>query len=236
MTATTRTLASGPGWHVSDVMCTAGAGDRPFEETHRDFCVAAVTSGTFRYRAQQGTAMLAPGSLLLGNPGTCYECGHEHGSGDRCLSFHFGPAYMERIVADVPGARKLAFEAPRLPPLPALAPLLAEAEAARDMADNDAFEELSLRIAGAAVAARLRRHACQARAEPPRSETGCRSGAADRTRCRRAGLAFGTCRGDGDQPLSFPAHFPPGRRDDALPIPAADPAASRGGAAAHVGR
>ncbi|MER8695146.1 AraC family transcriptional regulator [Mesorhizobium opportunistum] len=152
MTATTHTLAFGPGWHVADVICTAGAGDRPFEEAHRDFCVAAVTSGTFRYRAQQGTAMLAPGALLLGNPGTCYECGHEHGSGDRCLSFHFRPAYMERIVAGVPGTKALAFDAPRLPPLPALAPLLAEAEAARAMADKDAFEELSLRIAAAAVA------------------------------------------------------------------------------------
>lgn len=151
MTATTRTLAFGPGWHVADVICTAGAGDRPFEESHQDFCVAAVTSGTFRYRTQQGTAMLAPGALLLGNSGTCYECGHEHGSGDRCLSFHFGPAYMERIAAGVPGARTVAFEVPRLPPLPALAPLLAEAEAAREMADNDAFQELSLRMAGAAV-------------------------------------------------------------------------------------
>ncbi|MER8980419.1 AraC family transcriptional regulator [Mesorhizobium sp. M0140] len=151
MTATTHILASGPGWHVTDVICTAGAGDRPFEEAHQDFCVAAVTSGTFRYRAQQGTAMLAPGALLLGNPGTCYECGHEHGGGDRCLSFHFGPSYMERVVAGVPGARKLAFATPRLPPLPVLAPLLAEAEAARETADMDAFEELSLRMAGAAA-------------------------------------------------------------------------------------
>lgn len=115
--------------------------------------MAAVTSGTFRYRAQQGTAMLAPGALLLGNPGTCYECGHEHGSGDRCLSFHFGPSYLERIVAGVPDARKLAFATPRLPPLPVLAPLLAEAEAARETADMDAFEEISLRIAGAAATA-----------------------------------------------------------------------------------
>ena len=153
MTATTHSLASGAGWHVADVICTASAGDRPFEEAHQDFCVAAVTSGTFRYRAQQGTAMLAPGALLLGNPGTCYECGHEHGSGDRCLSFHFRPAYMERIVAGVPGARKLAFKVPRLPPLPALACLLAEAETAREMADIDAFEELGLRIAGAVATA-----------------------------------------------------------------------------------
>lgn len=137
---------------MSDVVCTAGAADRPSEEEHRNFCVAAVTSGTFRCRASQGTAMLAPGALLLGNPGTCYECGHEHGAGDRCLSFHFEPAYMEQIVADIPDAKKLNFKTPRLPPLPALAPLLAEAEVARETADIDAFEELALRIAGAAIA------------------------------------------------------------------------------------
>ncbi|TPL53089.1 helix-turn-helix transcriptional regulator [Mesorhizobium sp. B2-4-2] len=153
MTTSDRIIASGPGWQVSDVVCTAGAGDRPFEEEHRTFCVAAVTSGTFRYRASQGTAMLAPGAVLLGNPGTCYECGHEHGAGDRCLSFHFAPAYMERIVEGVPRARMLAFKTPRLPPLPALMPLLAEAEAARDVGETAAFEELGLRIAGAAVAA-----------------------------------------------------------------------------------
>jgi AraC family transcriptional regulator len=153
MTASTQTLASGRGWHVADVVCTASAADRPFEEEHRNFCVAAVTSGTFRYRTRQGTAMLAPGAILLGNPGSCYECGHEHGAGDRCLSFHFSPAYLEQVAADVPGARKLTFEMPRLPPLQALASLLAEAEAAREMADLEAFEELALRIAGAAVAA-----------------------------------------------------------------------------------
>ncbi|TIP82101.1 MAG: AraC family transcriptional regulator, partial [Mesorhizobium sp.] len=152
MTTSAHTLASGRDWQVSDVVCTAGVADRPFEEEHRNFCVAVVTNGTFRYRARQGTAMLTPGALLLGNPGTYYECGHEHGAGDRCISYHFSPAYMERIVADTPGTKKLAFETPRLPPLPALAPLLAEAEAAREMADIEAFEELGLRIAGAAVA------------------------------------------------------------------------------------
>ncbi|WP_371010684.1 helix-turn-helix transcriptional regulator [Mesorhizobium sp. RCC_202] len=150
---TEQNLASGLDWQVSDVICTAGAGDKPFEEEHGNFCVAAVTGGTFRYRTSQGTAMLAPGAILLGNPGACYECGHEHGAGDRCLSFHFTPAYMERVVADVPGAKRLGFAAPRLPPLPALAPLLAEAEAARETGDSEAFEEFGLRLAGAVVAA-----------------------------------------------------------------------------------
>ncbi|MEI9403051.1 AraC family transcriptional regulator [Mesorhizobium argentiipisi] len=153
MTTAQKTLASGHDWQVSDVVCTAVAGDKPFEEEHRSFCVAAVTRGTFRYRTRQGTAMLAPGAVLLGNPGACYECGHEHGAGDRCLSFHFTPAYMERVVADVPDAKRLGFADPRLPPLPALTPLLAEAEAARETGDSDAFEELGLRIAGAVTAA-----------------------------------------------------------------------------------
>jgi len=153
MTTAQKALASGHGWQVSDVVCTAVAGDKPFEEEHRSFCVAAVTSGTFRYRTRQGTAMLAPGAILLGNPRACYECGHEHGAGDRCLSFHFSPAYLERVVADLPGVQRLGFADPRLPPLPALAPLLAEAEAARETGDGDAFEELGLRMAGAVAAA-----------------------------------------------------------------------------------
>jgi AraC-like DNA-binding protein len=153
MTTAQKTLASGHGWQVSDVVCTAVAGDKPFEEEHRSFCVAAVTSGTFRYRTRQGTAMLAPGAILLGNPRACYECGHEHGAGDRCLSFHFSPAYLERVVADLPGVQRLGFADPRLPPLPALAPLLAEAEAARETGDGDAFEELGLRMAAAVATA-----------------------------------------------------------------------------------
>ncbi|TIS63236.1 MAG: helix-turn-helix transcriptional regulator, partial [Mesorhizobium sp.] len=102
---------------------------------------------------RQGTAMLAPGAILLGNPGACYECGHEHGAGDRCLSFHFSPAYMERVAAAVPGAKRLGFAGPRLPPLPALASLLAQAEAAANAGDGEVFEELGLRIAGAVVSA-----------------------------------------------------------------------------------
>ena len=37
------TLASGPGWRVSDVVCTAGPHDRPFEEQHDAVCIAAVS-------------------------------------------------------------------------------------------------------------------------------------------------------------------------------------------------
>jgi AraC family transcriptional regulator len=126
MTATSHLLASGPGWRVRDITCTAGPGDRAFEEQHAHCCIAAVTSGSFSYRSTQGAALLAPGALLLGNQGACFECGHEHAAGDRCLAFQFDPACLEEILAGVPGVRRLAFSQAHLPPSPALARLIAE--------------------------------------------------------------------------------------------------------------
>jgi AraC-like DNA-binding protein len=164
MATTAHLLASGPGWRVSDIVCTAGPHDRPFEEQHAALCIAPVTQGTFQYRTRHGAAVLAPGAVLLGNPGECFECGHEHGTGDRCLAFHLAPELLETVVAAVPGARRLAFAVPRLPPLPALTKLLAAAEAARDEDDGAALEELALRLAGAVATA-----LAGAGAEPPAS-------------------------------------------------------------------
>jgi AraC-like DNA-binding protein len=144
-------LASGPGWKVSDVVCTAGPQDRPFEERHDGASIAAVMRGTFQYRSTLGAAVLVPGAVLLGNAGQCFECGHEHGAGDRCLAFHFAPDHLEAIVAAVPGARQATFAAPSLPPLSLLMELFAAAEAARDDGDSAALEELALRLAAAVL-------------------------------------------------------------------------------------
>ncbi|MGD0026060.1 MAG: helix-turn-helix transcriptional regulator [Xanthobacteraceae bacterium] len=56
-------------------------------------------------------------------------------------------------MAAVPGARQIAFTVPCLPPLPALLPIVAAAEAARDGGDQTEFEEVALRLAGAVSAA-----------------------------------------------------------------------------------
>jgi AraC family transcriptional regulator len=141
------------GWSVSDVVCAAGPADQPFEERHAAVCIAAVSKGTFQYRSTQGSALLVPGAVLLGNEEACFECGHEHGTGDRCLSFHFAPDHLENVVAAVPGARQARFAVPRLPPLLPLLSLLAAAEAARDDGDEAELEELSLCLAGAVAAA-----------------------------------------------------------------------------------
>jgi AraC family transcriptional regulator len=141
-------LASGPGWRVEDVVCSAGPHDRPFEEQHSWVCVAAITRGTFEYRTPDGRATLVPGALMLGNPGACFQCGHEHGVGDHCLSFHFDPGFFEEIVASVPRARRMTFTMPRLSPSEALLPVISAAEAAED---ELGFEEAALRVAAAAV-------------------------------------------------------------------------------------
>jgi AraC family transcriptional regulator len=149
MTIDARTLASGPGWCLRDVVCTAGPQDRPFEECHAMVSIAAVTQGTFQYRATQGRALLAPGAVLLGNHGYCFECGHEHGIGDRCISVHLAPDCWEDIVAAVPGARSAIFAVPRLPPLPSLMRLIASLVAACRGRDETELEELALQFAGA---------------------------------------------------------------------------------------
>ena len=150
MSIASRLLSSGPGWSVQDVICTAGPSDRPFEERHGSVCIAAVTRGTFQYRSPQGAATLVPGAIMLGEPEACFECGHEHGVGDRCLSFQFDPAYFEEIVAAVRGVRSSAFGLPRLPPSQPLLRFVATAEAAGDHAE--ALEEVALALAGAVLA------------------------------------------------------------------------------------
>lgn len=162
-----RQVASGEGWRVEDVTCNSGPRDRPFDERHSSVCIALVTEGSFQYRTSHGSAVMAPGSLMLGDEGACFTCGHEHRAGDRCLSFHFTAEYFERIVACVPRARP-QFKLARLPPVERLLPVLCDAQVLRDatgslhaacaphaieaisdpMHDGAAVEEVALRLAG----------------------------------------------------------------------------------------
>jgi AraC-like DNA-binding protein len=144
-----RDAASGDGWIVQDVICRSGPENGSFEERHQSVAVAMVMGGTFQYRSSVGRAVLTPGAVMLGAPGVCYECGHEHGAGDRCLAFHYRPDLWEDIVAAIPGVKRAAPALPQLPPLETLAPLFAEAETARDEDDIPALEELAWRVAGA---------------------------------------------------------------------------------------
>src|SRR5262245_60143735 len=145
-------IAAGDGWTVADVVCTCGPSDRAFEEHHDQFAIALVVAGTFEYRSPLGRVLMTPGSLMLGNSGECFECGHAHGEGDRCVSFWYAPDHFERLSADA-GVRRSAarFMVPRLPPIRALSPMVTRARLGLTAPDNTPWDELSLLIAGTAL-------------------------------------------------------------------------------------
>lgn len=150
MTIAASLLAAGEGWSVQEVICDAGPRDHAFQERHETVSVAAVLSGTFRYQSGQGSALLTPGALLLGNHGQCFECGHEHGTGDHCLSFHFTPAYWESLAAAMPGIRKATFAHAHVPPAASLTRILARLESARQ-GNVSVLEEAAIELAGIAL-------------------------------------------------------------------------------------
>jgi AraC family transcriptional regulator len=144
-----RLLAQGDGWSVEDVVCTSGPQDRPFEEQYGHVAIAVVAAGSFQYRSTTGRELMTPGSLLLGNAEECFECGHEHGAGDRCLSFRYAPDHFEKI-ASAAGARP-NFRISRVPPLRVLSPLVARAFAGVAGSTGAPWEELSVQFAAKAL-------------------------------------------------------------------------------------
>jgi AraC family transcriptional regulator len=141
-----RTLAAGDGWSVHEVVCRAGPSDRPFEERHDGFSVSAVVEGSFTYRSDVGCGLLYPGALLLGNNGRCFECGHAHGVGDRCVSLNIREELFGEIAAGAGSTGRFRFPVASLPPTPGSLPIFAGLEALRSAASRRQGEELALRL------------------------------------------------------------------------------------------
>ena len=85
---------------------------------------------------------MTPGSMLLGNAGECFCCRHEHGTGDRCISFTYSPSWFAQIAESAAG-----FRVPRLPAVRATAPLVTRAAAFLAGAGGMSGEELSVQMA-----------------------------------------------------------------------------------------
>jgi AraC-like DNA-binding protein len=145
----TRTIvATGAGWQVVDLVCTSGPRDPSFVERQTSVCISLVLSGAFAYRTERGSALMSAGTLILGNAEQPFECSHEHGEGDRCLSFQFDPEMFARLAHDA-GAPRFRFDRDRLPPLRPLAGLTARAQTAT--AGGDSLEEIGLALAAAVI-------------------------------------------------------------------------------------
>ncbi|MGL4496860.1 MAG: helix-turn-helix transcriptional regulator [Beijerinckiaceae bacterium] len=140
-----RTLAAGDHWSVEEFICRAGPQDRPFEERHTAFSISAVLDGLFTYHGERGRALLHPGAILLGNHHACFQCGHDHSSGDRCISLQISPACFEDIAASMAGAAQFRFTASSITAsralLPHMAWLAAMAAETAALPDKSATEE-----------------------------------------------------------------------------------------------
>jgi AraC-like DNA-binding protein len=146
-----RPIASGEGWRVLDIVCTYGPNDLPFEEHFSTTSISIVLAGNFVCHTSRGISLMAPGAMMLGNAGFPFECSHQHGEGDRCLSFQFERNLFERIAHDA-GARRPVLDNDHLPPLRELAPLTVRAALAGEAASRrDSLEEVALELAGAVV-------------------------------------------------------------------------------------
>lgn len=124
-----RRLAHGRDWQLSEYVCSAGPADRSFEECHEHTTVAAVVDGSFTYRSNTGRAVLYPGALLLGNRGACFECGHDHSYGDRCVTLHVTGDYFAEVAASAACTGRFEFSTPALQAVPRVLPWLARLEA-----------------------------------------------------------------------------------------------------------
>jgi AraC family transcriptional regulator len=152
-TMSARRIAGGETWSVTELVCRAGPADRPFEERHEGFSIAAVLEGSFTYRADRGANLLYPGALLLGNHRACYRCGHEHGRGDRCISFNLREDAFEEIASAASLRRRRPLSQPMLPASNRLAPLFTAIENLRDRASPLEAEELLVVLVETVVAA-----------------------------------------------------------------------------------
>jgi AraC-like DNA-binding protein len=141
-------LAASRGWSVEDVICTSGPQDRPFEEQHRHVSIAIVAAGSFQYRSTPGSELMTPGSIMLGNAGQFFECGHEHGVGDRCIAFRYDADYFESLAAAAGASGEgVGLRVLRLPPVRELSALVARACAGLFADGAVAWEELSIQLA-----------------------------------------------------------------------------------------
>jgi AraC family transcriptional regulator len=141
-----RRIAAAKGWSVSEFVCHAGPGDKPFEERHDSMSISLVAEGSFNYHSDTGRVLLYPGALLLGNHGSCFQCGHDHSSGDCCISAHFSAEAFAEIAATAASSSHFRFPVAMLPAKHELLPHAAVLGALEKRRDPIEMEEALTRF------------------------------------------------------------------------------------------
>jgi AraC family transcriptional regulator len=127
---------------VIDFRCSAGPADEPFLELHDGFTVSYVRKGSFGYHARGKSFELVTGAILVGHPGDEYQCTHDHGCGDECLSFGLSPS-----LADTLGIAGEFWRFGAIPPLSELVVLGELAQAAADRRNAIGLDEIGMLFA-----------------------------------------------------------------------------------------
>jgi AraC-like DNA-binding protein len=137
------TLLSSEKLSVIDYRCTAGPGDKPFMESHRNYSVSYVRKGSFGCEARGASYDLVAGSLMVGYPGDEYMCTHDHHlCGDECLSFQLSPEMIESLGGPVEPWRAGA-----VAPLPEIVVMGELAQAAAEGLSDVGLDEVGLFLA-----------------------------------------------------------------------------------------
>ncbi|WP_194858248.1 AraC family transcriptional regulator [Myxococcus sp. AB056] len=88
-------LSAGEAFDISDCVCRAGTRSPIFSGEHARVCISVVLSGVFHVRSPEGTAVVGPGALLLGNRSAPYEFRHVDDGGDRSLVIECSDALLD---------------------------------------------------------------------------------------------------------------------------------------------
>lgn len=133
---------------VTEYRCPLEKGAPVAAEQFSRATISIVRSGVFGFRSDRDVQLLSTGFVLLANPGQCYEISHDHGGGDRCLTFRVDDAVLEEIAGRDPRSTVTRyFTRSVLPPIPRVEALrvLAEQRLAAGGAELG-LEELGLAL------------------------------------------------------------------------------------------
>ncbi len=134
---------------VTEYHCPLEKGAPVAVEQFSQTTISIVRSGVFGFRSDRDDQLLSTGFVLLANPGQSYEISHDHGGGDRCLTFRLQDAVLEDIAGRDPRSTvKRYFARSVLPPIPRVDALRLLAE--QHLASGGAglgLEELGLALA-----------------------------------------------------------------------------------------
>src|SRR6266498_826927 len=92
-------LGRGDGFTARDCVCRDARNRGTFEGSYPQARIAVMLRGTFHARSSQGTAVLHPGAMLLGNRARAYAYRHLDDGEDRAIVFD----YDEAMVAEIGG-------------------------------------------------------------------------------------------------------------------------------------